>query len=305
MRINLNQLCVFYYAGLHKQMTLAAEALFVSTPAITMQIKKLERTLGFPVFERTRGALLFTERGQALYEAVAPIFRELDNLDRYIQDLVQVEEMELTLGTHHLPGNYFIPDLIAHVRLKYPMLKVRMELGRQDWLLEELVRHKIDLALMIGEPPDNAGYSTVHLFDDELALVTAAGSQLARLDEATPRQIADMPLILQQQGTGARRTVIDFLASHGVQPEILLDNLSSDVIKQFLPTMESVAMISRHIVQKELENGTFHEIRLAVNTQPACSFYLAYLDSPHTPMKVHYFLAGIGGFAPRFKIGVV
>lgn len=301
MRINLNQLSVFYLVGRHKRMAEAAKILYVSTPAVTMQIKNLERWLGFPVFERGQGLLRFTERGRALYDAIEPLFCNLDELERYIQDLVQTEEVELKLGTHHLPGNFFIPDLIAHVHAKYPNLKVRMELGTQDRLLEELERQKLDLALMIGELPPDAKCKAVHLFDETLVLVTAAGSEFAKLESVRIKDLASIPIILQQKGAGARRAVLEFLARHNVQPNILLENLSSDVIKQFLPKMEAVAMIGRFIVQKELDEGVFHEIRLETDTPPVSSFYLAYMDSQYVPMKVRYFLSGVAGFKPKFR----
>ena len=301
MRINLNQLSVFYCAGRYKKMAEAAKALYVSTPAVTMQIKKLEQWLGFTVFERGQGPLRFTERGQALYDAIQPIFSNLDELGQYIQDLVQSEEMVLKLGTHHLPGNYFIPDLIAHVHEKYPALRVHMELGTQDWLLEELLAQRLDLALIVGDLPAGDKYKTKHLFDQDLLLVTAAGSSLGTRASIRAEDLGSVPLILQQKGTGARRTVLEFLDRQGVRPTILLDNLSSDVIRQFLGKMDAAAFISRFIVQKDLDAGLLHEIALETDAPPLTRFYLAYLDSQYIPMKIRYALSGVDGFSPSFR----
>lgn len=301
MRLNLNQLSVFYLVGRHKQMAAAAKALFISTPAVAMQIRKLEHWLGFPVFERGRGALRFTERGRALYDVLEPICRELDGLERYIQDLVNAEEEELGFGTHHLPGNYFIPDMLAHVQVKYPNLKVRMEINTQDKLLEEIAGKNLDLALIIGEAPAGAQFRTQPLFNVDMALVTAAGNALARLSSVTVRELASIPLILQQKGTGVRREVLAFLQRNGVSPNISLDNLSSDVIKQFLPTRETVALIGRFIVQQELDEGLFHEIQIEDAEPPVIRFFLAYLDSPYVPLKIRRFLDGAAGFQPGFS----
>ncbi len=304
MRVNLNQLHVFYVAGCHKKMSEAARALYVSTPAVTMQVKKLETWLGFAVFERGRDALRFTARGQALFDALEPTFSQLDSLGGFIEDLMRLEEAEeVALGTHHLPGNYFIPDLIAHVRSRNPRLKVCMELGRQDWFVEELQRGKLDLALIIGDLPRDSRCAAVHLFDEEMALVTAGHGAFAQLASAPPAAIASMPMILQQTGTGARRVVLDFLERHGVAPDILLDNLSSDVIKQFLYKMPSVALIARFIVRRELEEGRLHEIRLETGGKPVCRFRLAYLDRPRLPSNIQHFLAAVRGFSPDYASG--
>lgn len=299
MRVNVNQLRVFYLAAWHKSMTKAAHVLYVSTPAVTMQIKKLESWLGFPVFERSPNELRLTERGQRLYTSVEPLFAHLDDIERYIQELMQAVEVEVRLGTHHLPGNYFISDLIAYVQTTYPNLKVRIELGTQDALLEKLFQQELDLAVIIGDMPEEKQCRTVPLFDEDLLLVTATESTLGKIGSLSIKELNAIPLILQQRGTGVRRNVLDFLREHDIHPPILQDNLSSDVIKQFLHKMPAAAFISRFIVQKELDAGSLHEIRV-VEGVPPTQFYLAYSNSTHLPVKIKHFLAGIVGFTPDF-----
>ena len=299
MRINLNQLGVFYLVGRHKKMAAAAKILYVSTPAVTMQIKNLESWLGFSVFKRGGGALTFTERGKALFDIIEPLFLEFEKLEYCLQDLVQTEEVTLTLGTHHLPGSYFLFDLITHVQAKYPKLRVQTELGTEAMLLEALVQKKIDLALVAGGLPDSKTYKAVHLFDQDLVLVASAGSQLGKLTSIAVSDLAQVPLILQEKGSGPRRVLFEFLHRHGVQPNILLDNFSSDVIKQFLPTMEAAAFISRFVVQKELDAGLLHEIAVIADIPPVCRFYLVYLDAPHIPAKIKDFFSAVEGFSPK------
>ncbi len=298
MRVNLNQLCVFYLAARHKSMVLTAKALYVSPPAVTMQIKKLEKWLGFPVFERGSGELRLTERGRSLYEAVEPTFKNLDALEREIQDLVQAEEGEIRLGSHHLPANYHLPAMLERVRAACPKLKVRMELGTQDTLLEKLFRQELDLVLILDKPAP--GTRCVPLFDEDWPLVTAADGELGAIEEISAKDLAAIPLIVQQQGTGALRTVLNYLSRHNVRPNILLDNLSSDVIKQFLRTMRAAAFIGRFIVQQELDEGVFREIKVTEGP-PVCRFYLAYPDNQHTPAKVKNFLAAVAEFSPDLR----
>ena len=199
MRINLNQLSVFYLASRHRSMAAAARALFVSPSAVTMQIKKMEGWLGFPVFERGQGELKLTERGQGLYEALQPMFGNLDELEHYIKDLMHAEEAELRFGTHHLPGNYFISDLISHVHTRFPDLRVRMELGTQDHLLEKLFQQKLDIVLIIGDPPDDPKCRSLHLFDEEMVLVTSNSSDFAGIPSISVKDLSSLPLILQQR----------------------------------------------------------------------------------------------------------
>ncbi len=297
MRVNLNQLYVFYLAARGKSMASAAKALFVSPPAVTMQIKKLENLLGFSVFERSRGKLRTTERGRALYAIIEPTFRNFDELGRSIHALTQAEGGAIRLGTHHLPAQHLLPDLIAHVQTKHPKITVQMELGTQDGLLEKLLRQELDLALIIEEPALSAKHGLVHLFDEEWVLVVAAESDLAAIDTLSVKDLGAIPLILQQKGTGALQVVLDFLKRHDARPDILLSNISSDVIKQFLPKMRAGAFIGRFIVEKELREGLFHEIRIREGS-PICRFFLAYKDGSPLSPNIADFLKEAADFSP-------
>lgn len=300
MRIGLTRLHIFYLVAKHGSMKKAADLLYVSPPAVTMQIKKMEEQLGAPVFERIHGVLRLTDYGRGLYARVEPIFDQLDAVERYIEGMAQDEERVLMLGTHHLPGNYFIPDLIEHVRAQYPELDVRMSLGTQDGLLEKVLRQQLDVTLIIGEPPQGVPCRAMHLFDVELVLVTADPDLFRNAACISMHELEGVPLILQQQGTGARSTVLDWFGRSGVTPNVLLENLSSDVIKQFLPKMKAASFIGRFIVQEDLDRRLLREIRVEQGL-PAIRFQLVYRDAECLNPKLRKFLDGVRGFTPSFE----
>ena len=298
MRISLTKLHTFYLVARHGSMKKAAALLYVSPPAVTMQIRKLEEELGVSVFARGQGPLCLTERGRELYALVSPMFSQLDVIERYVSGLVQGEDQVLRLGTHHLPANYFIPDLIAHVRAEHPDLHVQMSLGTQDRLLEKLSMQELDLALIIGEPPSGSSFQAVPLFGVNLAPVTADPALLPS-GHASMRDLADVPLILQQHGSGARQAVLDWFERFGVTPNIFWDNLSSDVIKQFLPTTKALSFIGRFIVQAEIDEQLFREIKIDEGL-PVIRFHLVSMDAGSLPRKIRLFLEGFKDFSPCF-----
>lgn len=300
MRINLNQLYVFYLVARHKSMAAAAKLLFVSRPAITMQIKKIEEWLGFPVLERESKGLTLTKKGNQLFTMVESSFKHLEEQEKLILDMVQDKEHEIRLGTHHLPGNYFIPDLLAFAKTKKPNITIQMQLGIQDDLLEKMLQQKLDVILLIGkEIPEEKNLTIIPLFEEPLILVSSISGVFSQVDSISVTDLQNIPIILQQKGSGARRAVIDFLAAHGIEPNIVWDNLSSDVIKQFLPNSNACALVGRFIVQKELDEHILHEITIT-DASPTFQFYLAYVDTPYTPQRVKDFIAGISGFSPKF-----
>ena len=298
MQVSLTRLHVFYLTALYGSMKKAAEKLYVSPPAVTMHIRNLEEELGLPLFARKQGGLLLTEQGKKLYDLVEPMFRQLDGIERYLDDLVSGEHRELRFGTHHLNANFFIPDLLAHVRTLHPELSMQMTLGVQDVLLEKLAAHQLDLVLIIGEPPQDARFQAVPLFNVEMVPVTAHHALFASAT-ASMQEMDGVPLLLQQRGGGARKTVMDWFERFGVRPDILLDDLSSDVIKQFLPRYRALSFIACFIVQQELDSGLFRRITLREGF-PILRFHIVHNAAP-VSRPVRQFLESIRSFSPSFR----
>jgi len=300
MHCNLNQLAIFYFVVRHKKMAEAAKFLHVSKPAITMQIKRLEHWFGSPLFHREQNLLRLTEMGQALYDGIEPFFCDVDALERYIQDLIQSRESTLALGTYHLSGIYFIPDLLCHVQMKYPKLKVKLEFGTECILLEALAQGKLDMVLVTSNLPDNKRYRRVRLFDQDLVLVAAAGSKFGKLAPITSEGLADVPLILPLRDGGPRQVIHAFSSRHGVQPNVLLENISADVIKEFLLKKDAASFLVRSIAQKELDEGLLQEIPLAINEPLVIHYCFVYMETQYVPLKIKTFLFGIENFLPKF-----
>lgn len=301
MQTGLMRLYIFYLVARHGSMKKAADILYVSPPAVTMQIKKMENELGVPLFGREHGVLSLTERGRGLYARVEPMFEHLPAVDRYIGNMMRNEESILLLGTHHVPGKYFIPDLIGHVRARYPELDVRMELGTQSGLLDMLRQRQLDCALIVGEPPKGFSCRTERLFAVELVLVTAWPGLFGDARRVSMRELEGVPIILQQQGGGARRAVLACFERSGIQPVILLDNLSSDIIKQFLPKHKAIACISRFVVQEDIERGLLREIQVDEGLPPI-PFHIICRDAESPHPQLEKFLDGIKGFVPPFAM---
>ena len=113
------------------------------------------------------------------------------------------------------------------------------------------------------------------------------------------QEMDGVPLLLQQRGGGARKTVLDWFERFGVRPDILLDDLSSDIIKQFLPQYRALSFIGRFIVQKELTSGTFREISL-LEGFPSLRFHIVHNAAPIS-RPVRQFLESIRSFSPSFS----
>lgn len=300
MYVNLNQLRAFYLAARYTSMAAAANKLHVSPPAITMQIKKFEQWLGFPLFSRNRPTLVLTGQGETLYALAKTVFENVEHLEKHLEEMVGNRECELLFGTYHIPARYVMPHILAHVRRTCPRLRLRMTLGTQEESLARLRRRDLDVALLVS-PPSLPKIKTVLLCRENVPLVVTAGSALCKREVIGVRELGSLPLILQQRGTGFVQAVREYLHQHGVAPCIAMEDISSDIVKQFLLQDEGAAFITRFAIQKELDEGTLQEIRIAEGG-PTIEFSLAYLDQQYLSPGLQQFLDSLSGFSVQHLV---
>lgn len=261
MHINLNQLRCLYMAARHKSMAEAAARLFVSPPAITMQIKKLEQTLGMKLVYRQHNELRLTEQGQQVYAHAHSIFEEVERLEQTLAGM-SVRSMELRIGVYHIPAQYIMPALLDHWHQHCPELRVKMVMGTQAESLRRLTQHELHCALMVNVNEVENLHITP-FFTDRLLLVAAPETKLLSSGQIRAGQLNHFPLLLPQEGTGVLRSIQAFLEQHQVQPQIAMAGISGDVIKQLVARDLGLAFLAGSSVRRELADGSLKEIRIA------------------------------------------
>lgn len=261
MQINLNQLRCFYTAARHKSMAEAAARLFVSPPAITMQIKKLEQTLGMKLVYRQHNELHLTEQGQRLYAHAVSIFRQVEQLENALE-VMTAQDTELLIGVYHIPAQYLMPTLLDHLGRLCPALRVRMILGTQVESLRRLEQHKVHCAVVV-DAMQMEQFRIVPIYRDRLLLLAAHASTWISGSHIEARQLDQLPLLLPQRGTGILVAIQKYLQQHRVQPRIAMADISGDVIKQFIIRDTGLAFLLGTSVKKELAEGVLREIPIA------------------------------------------
>ena len=260
MHINLNQLRCLYMAARHKSMAEAAARVFVSPPAITMQIKKLEQSLGMKLVFRQHNELRLTKQGQRVYSHAVSIFEQVEKLESALAAM-SARGMELLVGVYHIPAQYLMPALLEHWRRLCPDLRVKMVMGTQAESLQRLRQHEIHCAIMVNvEVVEN--FQAVPFFTDRLMLVAASDTKRVSGKEITAAQLNHVPLLLPQEGTGILRSIEGFLQQYQVQPQIAMAGISGDVIKQLVARDLGLAFLVGYSVRRELADGVLREITI-------------------------------------------
>lgn len=124
MHLNLNHLRIFFLCGQKRTFSEAADALFLSTPAVTMQMKQLEASLGINLFQRHRKTIELTETGLVLFEYAKKIFDFADAAEKTIDEIKELKRGDLRIGTLQIYNRYMMSPLISAYHEKYPEIHV-------------------------------------------------------------------------------------------------------------------------------------------------------------------------------------
>ena len=139
MFININQLKSFYLAAKKKSVTMAAQELMVTPPAVSIQVRQLEKTLGARLMYREGNRLRLTDVGQTLFRRTDKVFREIQEIEKYINEISQHHSGELQIGCPQTPAKYLMPGLISKFNESYPDIRIILTIGPHTSIDTEIV----------------------------------------------------------------------------------------------------------------------------------------------------------------------
>src|SRR5262249_6008573 len=152
--MRLHHLKIFYTVAQRRSITGAAAELLLSQPAVSVQLKALERELGVPLFERGGAKLRLTQAGEVLHRAAVSILSAKDEAERAITELRGGNKGRLILGAGTTGGMYVLPRVIQAYKGLWPETEILLQVGTTDQILEKLLQNVLDMGLG-GGPIDD------------------------------------------------------------------------------------------------------------------------------------------------------
>ena len=253
-RLENFRLKVFRAVAEHLNFRKAAEQLFLTQPAVTLQIKALESDLGVRVFDRAGGKITLTRQGVVLLEYANKLANLASEAERQLGSDGSVSG-ELALGASTTIAQYVLPRLLGAFQNEYPKIQFSLQSGNTSEVVRWLLEGKVALGLIEG-PARERGVRTEPFMEDELILIMPPSFDSNRL---SPAQLLATNLLMREQGSGSRRVVemalekADFKLK-GFKKIMELD--STEAIKSAVEAGLGGGFVSRWAIAKELELGT-------------------------------------------------
>jgi DNA-binding transcriptional LysR family regulator len=269
LHLTLRQLQVFASVARHLNHSRAAEELYLSQPAVSMQIKQLEQNVGLPLLEQAGKQLHLTEAGREMLRYSQSITLQLAEMEEVFNAMKGLERGHLNISVVST-ANYFMPQLLAKFIKTHPKIQVSLSVANRDSVVKQLADNIADLAIM-GQPPEGADMLAEPFMQNPLVVIASPEHPLARKKKIQPKQLANETFLLREKGSGTRGVVERFFTSHQLALPAHMEMDTNEAIKQSVQAGMGIGIISRHGIELELETK-----RLVV------------LDVEHFPIVRHW-----------------
>lgn len=251
----LHQLKIFDTLARRMSFARAAEELHLTSPALSIQVKQLSEAVGAPLYEQIGKKLHLTEAGQVTALACRDLFERLERLDMELADLKGLKQGTLRLAV--ITGaKYLIPGLLGHFCQRYPGIEVSLKVTNRERVLERLSANLDDL-YVLGQPPEGMALNSASFMDNPLVVVASSDHPLAGRTAIAPRDLADEPFLVREEGSGTRITSDRFFANHGIKLKARMELGSIEAIKQAVAAGLGLAVLSSHSLTLDWSSGEF------------------------------------------------
>jgi DNA-binding transcriptional LysR family regulator len=253
--MTLDQLVTFRTVSIMKSFGRAAEALHITQPAVSKQIRTLEIELGERLFERGRTAIL-TQAGSTLLKYAEHLSQIVKTAKNEISDLKELRRGHLSIGASHTIATVLLPDLVETYRLRYPQVTLSVETGWAPEVLSRVVSRDLDLGLAVlitPKPKDIPELACTPLDITETVFVASSKDPRVKKKQLTFEEFRKLPLILNHDGCLYRRYLESRFAEQGVAMNIAVEVIGFELEKKLTQLGLGVSLLSKLLVTKELK----------------------------------------------------
>ena len=256
--MTLDQLRVFVAVAERLHVTQAAAALNMTQSAASAAIAALEASLGIRLFDRVGRSIALTEAGRLLLPEARAVLSRIGQAVRVLDDLQGLRRGQLTLHASQTIAGYWLPPLMHRFLLSWPQVRLSLVIGNTAQVARAVAEGDADLGFVEGAVADPL-LVKVPLAADRLALVVATGHELAGCASLSTADLAAIPWVLREHGSGTRQVFEDALAAIGVDPARLTVHMelpSNEAVRSAVEAGAGATVISSLVVERAIATGS-------------------------------------------------
>jgi len=251
MHLTFQQLKLFEAVSRLGSYTRAAEELFLTQPAVSIQVKRLETQTGLPLFEKIGKKIFPTAAGKAMYSASVDILKRVQDLSITIEELQGDVKGSLQVSVVST-AKYFLPNLLGAFLQQHPDVEPKLTFTNRARVIDRLMNNDDDFVIM-GQIPEDETLEAYPFLNNILGIIAPPNHPLANKKNITLKEITNQRFLIREIGSGTRYVIEQLLEKNGVKIETYMELGSSEALKQAVMARLGIAVVSLHSVQLELE----------------------------------------------------
>jgi LysR family transcriptional regulator, low CO2-responsive transcriptional regulator len=270
MAITVTQLTAFLAVVRGGSVTAAADELVVTQPSVSSAIAALAKELGCELFERAGRSIRLTEAGAVFAPYAADILGLLEDGRDAAREVAAGTARALRIAAVTTAAESFVPPLMRRFAARHPEIRLTLDVGNREAVFTRVLSHAADVAIS-GTPPADDRLHAEPLSGNEIVCITAPDDPAVDEGPLEAANLAGRAWLLREPGSGTRALNEQFLAQHGLEPEILMLG-SNGAIKQAARAGLGISLLSRAAVETELASGLLGQLRLKDAPAPRAWF---------------------------------
>ena len=251
-RITFRQLETFAAVSRLNSFTKAADALHLTQPAVSIQIRQIVDTIGLPLFEQTGRDIALTPAGQELLKTVRGLDDIWNRFESAIDDLKGLKRGKLRVALV-TTAKYFLPRMLGAFCKRYPEIDIELEIANREKIVERLRNNQDDLYVM-SYPPDDLDIVRLPFLDNEYVVIAPA-SHWAVGREVSLQALAKEPFLLRELGSGSRHVSDEHMRDSNTPLKVRLALASNEAIRDLVASGMGLSVLSRHALGHDPESA--------------------------------------------------
>jgi DNA-binding transcriptional LysR family regulator len=247
------QLRVFSEVARHLSFAKAAQALHLTPPAVTMQVRELEGHVGMPLFDRAGRQVALSTAGEYMLVYARRMLATLKDAEDAAARLQKLETGTLTIGMVST-AKYFLPRLLAEFRHEHEGIEIKLAVGNREQLVKMLHANEVDIAIM-GRPPKELATRAEPFAAHPHVFVAPLDHPLTAIRQCPVEALQPWGFIVREQGSGTRAALEEFVSAARLDLKITMEMASNETIKQAVMAGMGISFLSLHTLGLELDNG--------------------------------------------------
>lgn len=263
--MNIEQFEIFRTIAQVRSFTRAAKLLNFTQPAISTQIKLLEKYYNVELFERGSGGVKLTEAGRKFYEYGEKILELFAEMERELARISGSSREVIKLGATYSPGNYFLPSAIRFFKTQNPDAYIRLNIAQSEEIIEALRERSLDIGVIEGDISSTLDIERHKVSANKLVLVAPNNRRWREVENINIEELRKEPFITREEESSLRYFFNSYLKSVGYDLSnlnIVMEITSWEGMKQAVLNNIGLAIIPYPVVEREIKEGRLKELKL-------------------------------------------